>query len=190
MLRLSSKDIDKVLFCKGTFELAERVTGVPWEAIAAVWFRESFSVAPPKRPGGPFQFDPPTRSYTDLHGLLDRFTKGLSEEQKRDLIRRFPNEFGAAAIFAACWLRHSCKPVIVPDISDEVAKDMFYGYNGREYGSVERSPYVMNQIDETRMNMRIRGTVRRPDGSEEWVDVVDTRPGAFVVYKQLKALKH
>lgn len=171
------------------FEYVQLVTGVPWEALAAVWYRESYSVALPKRPGGCFQFDPPTRTLEWKAEMLRRFTIGLTEKQREKLIATFGKDFTGDAIWAACVMRNNCKPVITPRASDAVVKDALYGYNGRAYGGVDRSPYVMNGFDAAHDDMRVKGTVRRADGSNEWVDVVDQKCGAFVVYKQLKALR-
>lgn len=188
MLQLSKKQIGQILKQRKVFEGVEAMVGVPWQAIAAIWYRESFSVASPKTPGGPFQFDPvPTKKLQD--DLLRRFTSCTAAERKV-IVDSGVNDFVAGAILAACWFRHSCKPVITPKATDGQIKDAFYGYNGRKYGTADKSPYVMNGYDEKHMNMRLRGTIpdaSQPDG-RRWVDIIDKRPGAFTVYKQLKAI--
>lgn len=185
--RLTLDQVKHVLKQKSVFERVEQVTGVPWQAVAAVWYRESFSVAPPKRVGGQFQFDPPPQR-TTLRKLLQRFTKMNAWEIETTLDKGI-NDFPSAAIFAACWLRLKAKAVITPQASDEDVKDALYGYNGKKYGNVEKSPYVMNGWDEPRMTMHLRGTV--PDihhpGQKIWVDIEDERPGAFCVYQQLRS---
>lgn len=184
---LTQRQIDRIVQLKETFVKAERITGVPWEAVAAVWFRESFSVTPPTTPGGPFQFDP-TPTDAALLQLLDRFTK-LDMLEKEHLINRGINDFQAGAIFAACWLRHKCKPVLTPNSPEKDIADAFYGYNGRAYGSVDRSPYVMNMIDKEHAFMRLIGTIPDGKGGRKRVNTVDRRPGALKVYRQLKALE-
>ncbi|NJL71184.1 MAG: hypothetical protein HC888_05980 [Candidatus Competibacteraceae bacterium] len=61
-LELTKEQLKKIADNRHVFDSAQAHTGVPWQAVAAIWTRESFSVAPPKRPGGQFQFDPvPTK---------------------------------------------------------------------------------------------------------------------------------
>jgi hypothetical protein len=185
-LKLTDKQIARIRQVKHVFEKAEKITGVPWEAVAAVWYRESFSVTPPKTPGGPFQFDPiPNRDV--LLGLLLKFTH-LKPSEIKAYLDKGVNDFEAGAVFAACWLRLKTKPVITPDVSDDVIKDAFYGYNGRAYGSADRSPYVMNGFDEKHKDMVLRGTIPDGKGGRKRVEIVDKRPGAFTIYKQLKSL--
>lgn len=189
LLKATEQQILKILLQKKTFQRAEELTGVPWQAIAAVWFRESMSVSLPKRPGGCFQFDPPTRSLAWKELMLKQYAPSVTGEVKRLMIESFGKSFIMDAIWAACIMRNNCKPKITPKASDEDIKQALYGYNGAAYGSVERSPYVMNGYSPAHKDLVIRGTVKRPDGTDEWVEHVDTRPGAFNVYKQLKAIQ-
>jgi hypothetical protein len=185
-LRLTDRQIDRIRQVKHVFEKAQNLTGVPWQAIAAVWYRESFSVTPPKTPGGPFQFDPVLNPVTQ-RTLLKRFTQ-LSDAEIERYVNKGCNDFEAGALYAACWLRLKTKPVITPDVSDDVIKDAFYGYNGRAYGSADRSPYVMSGFDDKHTDMVLRGTIPDGKGGRKRVEIVDKRPGAFTVYKQLKSL--
>ncbi len=182
--RLSDAQIERIRQVKHVFEKVEKLTGVPWQAVAAVWYRESFSVTSPKTPGGPFQFDPVLQPVT-IHNLLKFFTK-LSEFEIQQAVRKGVNDFETGALCAACWLRLKTKPVITPNVSDEVIKDAFYGYNGRAYGNADQSPYVMNGFDEKHRDMVLRGTIPDGKGGRKRVEFVDRRPGAFTVYKQLK----
>lgn len=185
-IRLTDRQIDRIRQVKHVFEKAQTLTGVPWQAIAAVWYRESFSVTPPKTPGGPFQFDPVLNPVTQRM-LLKRFTQ-LSDAEIEHYVNKGCNDFEAGAIYAACWLRLKTKPVITSDVSDDLIKDAFYGYNGRAYGSADRSPYVMNGFDSKHKEMVLRGTIPDGKGGRKLVEIVDKRPGAFTVYKQLKSL--
>lgn len=184
--RLSEAQIERIRQVKPVFEKVEKLTGVPWQAVAAVWYRESFSVTSPRTPGGPFQFDPVLQPVT-IRNLLNFFTK-LPELEIQHYARKGVNDFETGALCAACWLRLKTKPVITPHVSDEVIKDAFYGYNGRAYSSIDKSPYVMNGFDEQHLNMMLRGTIPDGQGDRKRVEIVDKRPGAFTVYKQLKAL--
>lgn len=183
-LELTSTQLEKIKKQKPIFENVEKHTGVPWEAVAAVWTRESFSVAPPHRPGGQFQFDPvPPKN--KLKTMLRRFSD-LPESEIIATVAKGVNDFAAAALFCACFMRMKIAPVITPDASDEVIKEAFWAYNGRAYGGADKSPYVMNGFDSEHMNMIIRGTLPNPHGSGRIkVETVDKRPGAFTVYQQL-----
>lgn len=183
---LSQASIQRVRAVYPTLKLIQTVTDVPWQALAGIWFRESFSVAAPKTPGGPWQFDP-VPSPGALRGLLDRFT-ALSPQIKREIVDRGVNDFYSGGVLAACFLRTKTKPVITPDASDDVIKDAIWGYNGKAYGSADKSPYVMNGYDPAHYPMRLVGTIPDGKGGRKKVDVKDARPGAFTVYKQLKAL--
>lgn len=46
----------------------------------------------------------------------------------------------------------------------------------------------MNGLDEAHKDMVLRGTVPDGKGGRKRIEIVDKRPGAFTVYKQLKAL--
>lgn len=184
--RLSESQIERIRQVKHVFEKVEKLTGVPWQVVAAVWYRESFSVTSPKTPGGPFQFDPVLQPVT-IRNLLKFFTR-LSSSEIEQYARKGINDFETGALCAACWLRLKTGPVITPDVSDEVFKDALYGYNGRAYGGADKSPYVMNGFDEAHRDMVLRGTIPDGRGGRKWVEIVDKRPGAFTVYKQLKLL--
>jgi hypothetical protein len=186
-LKLSDTQIERIRKVKPVFENVERLTGVPWKAVAAVWYRESFSVTPPKTPGGPFQFDP-ILSPSTIRQLLKRFTK-LSVLEIEQYAIKGVNDFETGALCAACWLRLKTKPVITPAVSDEVIKDAFYGYNGRAYGSADNSPYVMSGFDAQHLNMRLRGSIPDGKGGRKPISKIDKRPGAFTVYKQIKNLQ-
>lgn len=186
MKQLNQKQLERIKAVLPALKYAEKATGVPWEAVAAVWTRESFSVAPPKTPGGQMQFDPEP-SKKSLMTLLNTYTN-LPTSEKEDLVKRGVYDFKAALIFAACWLRHKCKPVINRHSSDHDIQDAFWGYNGRAYGSADKSPYVMNGYDAEHMDMRVIGSVPDGKGGRKRINNVDGNPGAFVVYKQLRGL--
>ena len=185
LVRLTATQIKKIKDNKATFQKAQDLTGVPWQAVAALWFRESFSVAPPDRVGGQFQFDPPLTA-VQMRLLLTKFTK-LDAAGRDAIITAGQEHFASAAVLAACFLRNKAKAILSQDHSDEAIKDAFYGYNGRKYGGVDKSPYVMSQYSEAFANMRIRGTVpdKKNPKIKVWVDTPDNRPGAFTVYRQL-----
>lgn len=184
--RLSEAQIERIRQIKPVFEKVKKLTGVPWQAVAAIWYRESFSVTPPKTPGGPFQFDP-VLDTASIRRLLLRFTS-IPESQIEKYAHKGMNDFETGALCAACWLRLKTGPIITPAVTDEIIKDAFYGYNGRAYGSADKSPYVMNGFDEMHRDMILKGTIPDGRGGRKKVAIIDKRPGAFTVYKQLKSL--
>lgn len=202
MKKLTADQIEKFRKQKHVFVRAQELTGVPWQAIAAVWMRETFSVSPPAdRQGGQFQFDPPLTAER-MQDKLDRYILPgkLTPEEKAAIIARGQESFPDAAILAACHMRAMCKFYITPNASDVTIKDAFYGYNGRAYGSADKSPYVMNYFDDKHWEMRVYGTVLDKRGRKIRVQeklkdgtVRDGRPnlqlGAFTVYYQLRELK-
>jgi hypothetical protein len=187
---LTDKQVTLLKKNKHVYLNAQVLTGVPFQAIMAVHFREnSLNPANPSRIGGPFQFDPPLNE-SQMRSLLKRFTNIGKKTEIDRLINLGMNNFESAAIFAACWMRHKSKPVLNPHSPDADIKDAFWGYNGRSYGSADKSPYVMNMYDANHVNMRIRGTV--PDENNPNIRIqinkVDGRPGAFTIYKEIKSL--
>lgn len=186
-LKLTPSQINKIKTVKPILLKAQQLTGVPWQAIAAVWYRESFSIAPPKTPGGPFQFDP-IPAVAIIEGLLRTFVPlfpALLVEYAESMV---VNDFEKAAVLAACWLRYKSKYPLAKDHSDRALKDAFYGYNGRAWGPhPESSPYVYNNFDSKHMNMVIRGSIPDPKSKtgRRFISTIDKRPGAFTVYRQL-----
>jgi hypothetical protein len=186
--RLSQADLDKMKNNKHVFTQAEIFTDVPWQAIASIWYRESFAIESPKTPGGPFQFDPKPNSIM-ISALLKSFVKmnpAAFDAFEIDVCRFGIEDFASAAIIAACWLRHQCRFDLSKDHSDTAIKDAFYGYNGRAWGiHPESSPYVYNEFDVMHHAMTIRGSIPLKGGGRKFISSKDLRPGAFTVYKQL-----
>lgn len=166
-------------------ERIEKITGVPKEAMEAINYRENSSrLTNPSTPGGPWQFDPiPSPDKVDY--LLQRFTS-LTKKERNEIIVKGVNDFFAGGVIAACFLRTKTGPVIHPQVEDDVIMDALYGYNGRAYGDATNSPYVYNGYDKEHYRLRVRGSVPDGKGGRRIVNNPDTRPGAFVVYKQLK----
>jgi hypothetical protein len=196
LARLSDAELETIKANKAPLLTAEDIVKVPWQMLAAVWFREHGLTMG----NNPFQFDPPP-THNEIIGLLQSYTDYKPTRYSID-------DFPFAAILCACKLRSKCRfplvvvqsfqpplpddyklgdviypsrQVITQNTSDEAVADAFYGYNGRAYGSNPfNSPYVANELDELHHNMHFRG-----EDNGKWIDITDTRPGAFVVYKQL-----
>lgn len=196
LIRLSDAQIETIKVNKRPLLAAEQIVKVPWQMLAALWFREHALTMG----NNPFQFDPPP-THAKILGLLQSYTDYKP-------LRYSIDDFAFAAILAACELRWKCRyplvtvrsfqkakdpygevgmqeyetvQTITVDQSDKAVADAFYGYNGRAYGDNPfNSPYVANELDELHHNMHFRG-----EENGKWIDITDTRPGAFVVYKQL-----
>jgi hypothetical protein len=178
----------------------EQVTGVPWQLLVSVLYRENnLSTDSPKTLGGPWQFDP-TPAPKVIAPLLNKYVN-LMGRSSTEILQAMDtlvpplvykglwvNEFLPGAIMAACWLRHKSKFYLPSDRSDAAIQDALYGYNGRAYGpSPLRSPYVMSKFNAQYTNMRIRGTLPDGKGGRIKIDKIDARPGAFTVYTYIKA---
>lgn len=160
--KLSQRELAKIIANYPVYKLAADAAGVPWQMVAALHYRES-SLSPERRGhGGPFQFDPP--------------------------LNRGEEEFDVGAFFAAKRLQQISRLRLYPNSTDEaVIKDAFYGWNGRGYGSFDRSPYVMNFFDAEHRNMRIHGTILNSNTGERFrVDRQDANLGAYTVFTELK----
>jgi hypothetical protein len=170
-------DFTAVKAVKVDLLIAESITKIHWQAIAAVWFRESSW----QNIRNPFQFDP-IPSWKFICSLVEEYIEPVYLSEIKPM---WLHDFPSAAIIAGCWLRHKCRYIIPPtnpDILDEtIYADAFYGYNGRAFGADPlNSPYVANMLDSLHMDMHFRGTV-----NGKWIDIIDKRPGALTVYRQL-----
>lgn len=185
--RLDKNQLQAFVRVKAILQRAAALTGVPWQAIAAIWYRESFSVASPETPGGPFQFDPPL-SQVRMRKLLTTYCPSLTPAERELLIYQGLDKFASAAVFAACWLREMSQYNLKDNHSDQAMLDAFYGYNGRAFGpNPYNSNYVVNELDLAHDDMLIRGSIpdKNNPGKRIWIKKTDLRPGAFTVYKQL-----
>lgn len=184
---LTPAEIAHIRDNKTTLLSIQSATDVPWQAMAGIWYRESFSVTPPKRVGGSWQFDPPPTDWS-IHSLLDRFTL-FPQDMKNQIVAKGINDFYAGGVIAACWFRTKTARVVHAGADDSTIKDAIWGYNGKKYGSADRSPYVMNGFDAAHYPMREIGTVPDGHGGRVHIDQLDHQLGAFTVYKQLLELK-
>lgn len=188
-VQLGEADLKKIREQTPVFKRIQEKTGVPWEAIAALWYRESGGRTEVKNPdGGPFQLDPPP-SQKQIRQLLkvhsSRFTtpKEIADASAKDV-----TDFETGAYYAACFLKEKMSGWMTPTISDPMMREAFFRYNGTGYGSPEKSPYVMNGYNEHYKDMQIKGTLPDGKGGRKSVSTTDKRPGAYVVYRQLKNL--
>ncbi len=133
--------------------------GIPWQTLAAIHFREGgFNPNGSVISGRPIGTEEPDQGNMKFSSLQESADK------------------------AAEVLIGKNGGVVSENPTDDIVKDAFFGYNGRArcYGSPDGSPYVMNMYDATHMNMAI---ITQDNGG---CDGIDTRAGAFLIYKILK----
>jgi len=164
-------------------------TGVPWEMLAAIHYRETgFSRSNPSNGYGIFQFTPPPRSYPP---------GPVSDAEFRSQLKYMADRLQSDYVY-----RNSPNPASVnrrkltaneQDIT--LIKNTLYSYNGRatvyadqasHFGynkslqPYEGSPYVMNRFDCNRARM---GLITQDYGD---MDGTDTRYGAFTIFARLR----
>ena len=189
--QLNEVQIGKIMGMQQLLQDVQSLTDVPWECVASVWYRESgLSTVMPSTPGSYFQFDP-SPDFNRLYAMLKRYiSHKLSDGEIIAIAEKGIADFRTCALAAACLMRDKVKDRVTVNASDDLVKDMFWGYNGRAYGSADKSPYVMNMFDKDHMDMMIIGTIpdRTQPGGRRLIKNKDKNLGAFVVYKQLKGL--
>ncbi len=183
-ISLTKGQLEYLIGLKHVFVKAQDLTEVPWQLLAGIWTRESFSVAPPKTPGGPMQFDPPL-SQPEIHELLYRFSK-LKMDDIDLYVKKGANDFETAILCAACFLLKKMNNHIKTDTEVMIAA---WRYNGIVGKDPTYSPYVYNGFDANHNGMHLVGTIPDGHGGRENINIVDHRPGAFTVYMQLVTMK-
>lgn len=185
LLKLTKDQISYVATFKHVFLEVQHRTAVPWQVLAAIWVRESFSVSPPRTKGGPFQFDPPPE-HEFMESLLVKYvlyTHAITGQEVEDAMKKGINDFETAALFAACFLKNKMKGGEIK--TDDQIKKAMWLYNGASGTDPTHSAYVYNGFDACHIGMRIRGTIPGKNGKRIKIDVIDKRPGTFVTYLQL-----
>lgn len=161
-------------------------TGVPWEVVASLWYREhAFSSSNPSNGQGIFQL------YSS--GLY--FKPGKTTDK----------EFMRQAILAANFIKHKADNVqevpgkISLNMSDDFVKEIFCQYNGcpvlfrnqaeaRGFQNhAEGSPYVMNYADASRTPGADNWSQYRSDGGN--IGNAGTQLGAYLLYRGLENAK-
>lgn len=163
-------------------------TGVPWEMLAAIHYRETnFSHSNPSNGQGIFQF---------VNGEGGPYPAGAVSNN--EFVRQL--KFMATKIQTDYVSRGSTprerRQLVANEQNVAIVKDTLFSYNGRAsayanqashfgYNSTtqpyEGSPYVMNRFDCARARM---GIITRDYGAG--IDSADTRYGAFTVFARLR----
>jgi hypothetical protein len=163
-------------------------TGVPWEMLAAIHYRETnFSHTNPSNGQGIFQFVNGNGGPYPAGGVSDgefvRQLRFMANSVQNDYVNR-----GSAP--------RERRKLVPNEPNTAIVKDTLFSYNGRSslyadqaqhfgYNAsaqpYEGSPYVMNRFDCPRARM---GIITRDYG--RGIDGTDTRYGAFTVYARLR----
>jgi hypothetical protein len=167
---------------KPEYVAASEKTGVPWQLLAAVHYRENNN-----NPNGDMQ------AGNKIGGPYPRASTAYARYG-------YPKTMAESAEIAARMLIDISqggvvkKPINTPNPDPEAIKDTLFSYNGRasvyekqaaDLGfdpakqPYEGSPYVMNNFDAIHQQMKI---ITRDFGG---LDGIDTRLGAFTVYSRL-----
>jgi len=184
---LSSYVVNGVNANKSYYINAMNATGVPWEMLAAIHYRETnFSHTNPSNGQGIFQF---------VNGAGGPYPAGPVSDA--EFVRQLT--FMANRIQDDYALRNTPNPANVQtrrltsgEQNISLIKNTLYSYNGRStayaqqgynlgyFDPYDGSPYVMNRFDCNRARL---GLVTKDYGP---IDGVDTRYGAFTVFARLR----
>lgn len=164
------------------YETAAQATGVPWQLLAAVHYREANNGANADMQAG----NPIGGPYTRYSSAYDRYGYPRSMAESAEFAARHLIGFARGGIVDG--------RIDVPNPNPEKIKDTLFSYNGRasvyaqqaadlgfdpETQPYEGSPYVMNNYDGRHHRMRI---ITQDFGG---LDGIDTRFGAFTIYARL-----
>lgn len=162
-------------------------TGVPWEMLAAIHYRETnFSHTNPYNKQGIFQF---------VNGDGGPYPPGpVSDENFQKQLDYMASRVQSDYVYRGS-LDYTKRKLLPNEPDDFRVQDTLFSYNGRAtvYANQAKifgfnsstqpyqgSPYVMNMFDCARANM---GQITRDYGS---LDGIDSRYGAFTLYARLK----
>ncbi len=184
---LSSSLLSGVDRNKSAYLQVMNETGVPWEMLAAIHYRETnFSRTNPGNGYGIFQFTPPPRAYPP--GVV-------SDAEFLDQLRYMANRLQSDYVSRGSAPRER-RQLVANEQNIAIVKDTLFSYNGRAaayanqaatfgYNSTtqpyEGSPYVMNRFDCPRARM---GIITQDYATG--INSTDTRYGAFTVFARLR----
>jgi len=166
------------------YERAALFTGIPWQALAAIHYRESNLSRDCRNIGGPFMLD--------RGGDRVEFDARVRKEELRvaraysyiNLHARVRGDFRFACLVAADELKVKSRGWLrkIIGINGWVLADAMWGYNGRAKScrSWRDSAYVSNDPASGRVK-----TMRWQHNAETVMYVDDVRPGAYIIYLEL-----
>lgn len=185
---LSSYVTNGVNANKSFYTRAMNETGVPWEMLAAIHYRETnFSHTNPSNGQGIFQF---------VNGDGGPYPPGpVSDDNFYKQLKFMANKLQSDYVWRGSVPRERRK-LVANEQNMTIVKDTLFSYNGRagayinqaaQYGynsstqPYEGSPYVMNRFDCPRARM---GIITKDYATG--IDSTDTRYGAFTVFARLR----
>jgi len=185
---LSSYVTNGVNANKSFYVQAMNETGVPWEMLAAIHYRETnFSHSNPSNGQGIFQF---------VNGDGGPYPPGpVSDANFYTQLKYMANRLQSDYVWRGSVPRER-RQLVANEQNMTIVKDTLFSYNGRasayanqaaNYGynsstqPYEGSPYVMNRFDCPRARM---GIITQDYATG--IDSTDTRYGAFTVFARLR----
>jgi hypothetical protein len=167
---------------QSVYQQAAQATGVPWQLLAAVHYREAGNSPNQDLQAG----NPIGGPYNAFSGDYTTYGHPKTLEESA--------EIAAKHLIASANGGIVNKPINVDAPDPEAIKDVLFSYNGRAEAYAQQaatlgfdpktqpyegSPYVMNNFDQVHRNMKI---ITHDFGG---LDGVDTRFGAFTIYSKL-----
>ncbi len=165
---LSNNELDRIQKNYPAYKEAEQKADVNWRVLAAIHYRETNLSQHPLTKGNPFQFDGVYKSKVTGDLFKDAVTAGKILQAKTQ-------------IQSARYGLEKVAPLQASQTEGENLRQAVFRYNGPIYGSPEKSPYVMNGLDEKHQGMLI---YRGRDVNPRWG--VDHRPGIMALVKDLE----
>lgn len=181
---------------KSVYQQVANETGVPWEVLAAVHYREFNN----RRDINPYNNQGIYQMYSIYQ--KDARYKRLADKNTTVTNENFLEQTRYAADFIQDKARGNGTPIVTPrkltanETDLNLIKNTLFSYNGRAYSYAQQaqvlgfnrtnqpfegSPYVMNKFDCKRTSMNLITA----DGSND-ANAKDTRLGAFTLFARLK----
>lgn len=122
---MKESDLLRGLSKKPQFQVVEKISGVPWVAIAALWGAlNGFRLT--NKENGHFGIAPGSLTQQQIEQRLISFAM-LTLEEISDLAEKGTNNFFCASLLAAFDLKANSKTLIYPDAPDEVIERALAG---------------------------------------------------------------
>lgn len=182
----------QVRFCadnRPDYEWAACRAGVPWQAIAAIHYREKTFLREATNWGGPMMMDMGGQGRAEFITRIRAEEKRVARKYCLWTSPRVRDDFRFACLCQADELRNKVRGRLWlrnGRVDEAILADALWGVNGRAawHRTWKRSAYVNNDPAHGRqLTFKWRHKV-----NEIWY-FKDTRPGALVVYRELKRIE-
>jgi len=200
-----AKYLDKTFMARikanmADYKNAAKLTNIPWQALAAIHFREAEFARTVKEPGGPFQLDPGGEK-NDLNKRCWDYTVKVCKKYGAKATDINTN-FDSAALVGAHEFVSKPGASLYDDKGNPIREniaDRMFSYNGRSkhyseneqvgHGNTtpawEWSPYVNNNPNMGRV-LKIVATQLNDKGERITIaGTPDPRPGSIIIYDEL-----